>query len=750
MRKLGWVLSVLIIASCGFPRPPHIGPDDAGPDDAGSQDAEPGGVSCQLAAIEPSIANANDTITIEGTFVDAVTVNFPGGVSAAATVLGRHRATVGVPVSATQGDLTVTACGSTLGPVPFRRASFALGLGGFAANVEQTASARQAPRFVTARDSHTSVVVGAHLYVLGGSSRDGVLASVEQATINADGSLSQFTTMAGGNLVTARRAHTTMVIGRQLYVIGGFGDAALSSIEHATIGSDGSLGPFVTVSGITLITPRQDHTSVVVGGYLYVIGGLGTGPLKSIERASISADGSLGPFAAVPDTALATPRYGHTAAVSGNYLYVLGGTSGAGSMRDVERATISTDGSLGSFATVSSAFLTTPRTGHTTEVIGRYLYAFFGGVGGSLSVNSVERAPLDADGSLGTFSTVPDATTTLASHGHTTTIVGNYLYALGGSNDFDFLDHGEQASLNISGSLGPFATMSGVKLVTSRAFYAGAVIGNHVFVFGGSGDTRVEQASVNPDGTLGSFATLTDVALTTKRSGLATAIVGSYLYILSGDTAGSVERSTIAVDGSLGPFAVVAGLALVTQRDHTATVIGDKLYVLGGSGANGFLPDVEESTIGPDGSLGAFASLPFIKLATARSEHTSAVVGTYLYVVGGMSAAATELSTLERADIHNGITSFETVPDVSIAATRGLTAAVVGSSLYTVGGSPSVVQRATINTNDTLGAFRTPADGGLVIPRFAPATVAIGNYVYVIGGVFGRAAVTSVDAAQLK
>ena len=170
-----------MVASCGFPRPADVGPDDA--------DGANPSTNCQLIAIEPSLANTGDTVTIEGTFVDSATVNFPGGTSSPATVLGRHRATVTVPASATAGDLTVTACGLTIGPLPFRRASFPTGLGMFQANFDQASGAQQVPRLVTARDSHTATVIGGYLYILGGVGGDGSLNSIEQARINADGTL---------------------------------------------------------------------------------------------------------------------------------------------------------------------------------------------------------------------------------------------------------------------------------------------------------------------------------------------------------------------------------------------------------------------------------------------------------------------------------------------------------------------------------------------------------------------------------
>ena len=82
------IVAFALLAACGFPQPANNSTDAGG-------DAPPGppGPTCQLVAIEPSLANTGDTITLEGTFGDSATVNFPGGASASATILGPHRAT---------------------------------------------------------------------------------------------------------------------------------------------------------------------------------------------------------------------------------------------------------------------------------------------------------------------------------------------------------------------------------------------------------------------------------------------------------------------------------------------------------------------------------------------------------------------------------------------------------------------------------------------------------------------------------
>lgn len=240
MLKLGWI--VMVCVSCGFPRPPFIEPDadgsgtDAGGpwgDADGSDDGSPGTTDCQLAAVEPQIARTDEKLAIEGTLLGSVTVNFPGGISVAASVLGPHRATVTVPAAATAGDLTVNTCDTTLGPIPFRRVSFATGVGNFESTLEQSTGARQTPRLVTARAGHTAALIGRSVYVVGGIGGAGALGTVEQAGVNADGALGSFANSTAA-LVTARHGHSSVVIGTYLYVVGGTGDAALSSVERAT------------------------------------------------------------------------------------------------------------------------------------------------------------------------------------------------------------------------------------------------------------------------------------------------------------------------------------------------------------------------------------------------------------------------------------------------------------------------------------------------------------------------------------
>jgi N-acetylneuraminic acid mutarotase len=728
------LFGVLVTPACGFPRPADVGPDEA-----------PGGTTCQLTAIGPSIANADDTIMMEGTFVEPVTVNFPGGTSVPATVLGPHRATTTVPAFATEGDLTVTACALTVGPLPFRRASFPTGLGVFEASVEQTGGAYWNARLVAARHNHSSVVIGRYVYVLGGVGDSGSLNTVERASSNADGSLGPFAAVPGVNLVTARQAHTIAVIGNHLYVIGGIGNGTpLNSVEGAIIAPDGTLGPFATVSEVTLATAREGHTSAVVGNYLYVLGGAGSNALNSVERAIINSDDSLGPFATVLGATLMTARRSHATVVVGNYLYVLGGARSSGlPLQDVERATIDPDGSLGPFASISGAALMTARSGHTTTALGNYLYVV-GGDGVNSPLSSVERAPLAVDGSIGSFTVVPGVTLTTARHGHSIAAIGNYLYILGGIGSDSSLSSVERATLNASGAAGTFTTI-GVALTSARSGFTTTVIGRYLYALGGTLDDSIEQATISADGSLGPFGPA-PVIMTASRTAHTTAVIGNYFYLIGGvrglsTATDSIERSTINPDGSLGPFSIAPGITLVTARySHTSAVAGNYFYVLGGAstdalGQTQFRRDVERAPINTDGSLGSFEIMSGM-LTIERVSHSTVVIGHYLYVIGGIDFGPGH--DIERAIINadGSLGPFAIVSGATLMTRNSYMSTVVGNYLYVLGGMGSDpgqdVERATINADGSLGPFAIAS--GLTTGRRGATSVTVENYLYLPGG----------------
>ncbi len=149
----------------------------------------------------------------------------------------------------------------------------------------------------TARYGHSAVTNGHYIYVIGGHTGYEVLSSVERAIIDTDGSLGSWEYMIPMN--TARYYPAVVVAGDYVYAIGGVApDGVLASVERAMINADGSLSSWQTTSALTMA--RYGHAAVVVGNYIYAIAGSGEySTLTSVERAVINVDGSLSPWEAV-------------------------------------------------------------------------------------------------------------------------------------------------------------------------------------------------------------------------------------------------------------------------------------------------------------------------------------------------------------------------------------------------------------------------------------------------------------------
>ena len=337
------------------------------------------------------------------------------------------------------------------------------------------------------------------------------------------------------------------------------------------IGGDGALGPF-TAAGTALASPRSGHASAVIGNALYVMGGLtGAGISRVIERAPIGANGSLGPFAPVSATALSADRSGHAIAVVRDTLYLIGGLGAVGPLASAEHASLNVDSALAPFAT-SDIALVLPRIHDTAIAIRDAVYV----IGRSGDTNSIERASLLPDGSLTAFATVAGNALVTRRSSHAIARIAHYLYVIGGSAP-DTIANIERATINTDGSLGQFTAVS-VSLNQPRFGPTCVVIGNFLFAIGGIGLdhsrlTSVERAVINSDGTLGSFDIVPGVTLTTGRN---------YFTTLGVKT--QIGRTLLPEDDTppgASPVAVISHGFWTRQFAADPNIIGQKMQING-------------------------------------------------------------------------------------------------------------------------------------------------------------------------
>jgi len=492
------------------------------------------------------------------------------------------------------------------------------------------------------------------------------------------------------SLAQLRSGATATVVGRWLYVIGGAdAGAARNTVERAAMYPDGTLGRFAIVPAVTLTTARSRHQAVTIGGFLYVIGGSDGTSSIASIERAPITDGTLGPFETVADVVLTTARAEMTSAVIGNWLYVVGGTDGSQPLDTIERAYFASDGSVGTFELVADVTLKTARKGHTSLVTLDGLYVFAGS--GGQPLDTIEKLPISPDGDLGA-AMVPSAANTLVARDRAVGVELEDQFCLFGGAGLT----AECATIASDGNLGPFISpSSNTMLRTPRVGPVAAVVANNLFLIGGDGATSIERTSLMR-GVIGAFTTATSQTTTMPSGGMTATVVGDNVYVLGAD---DHERARVALDGALGTFGPAPRLVMGTGM-HSTAVIGDYLYVLGGFtyGPTQALTRVERAVIKPDGSLDPFAAVTGVTLAKRRYGHTSVVVGNNLYVIGGVSISGTGINemskfegTIERATINadGSISTFAPVPGVTFTPRSNAATVVIKDSIYIIGGKSS-------------------------------------------------------------
>jgi len=306
-----------------------------------------------------------------------------------------------------------------------------------------------------ARAGAAVVKSGHHLYVIGGVDGRRFLRSVEVTTINADGSLAPWQLTSG--LQEERGFFSAVEAGGYLYVAGGGngdnGKHLLQSVERAAISADGSLGPWQTLDS-ALVLPRRCVKLLLQDKRLYALGGFGGTLLDSVESAVIRADGTLGPWRLEPKT-MTTPRYVNAAKQVGDLAIVIGGHREIGGvgLKAVEVARLGADGVDGEWQTTSA--MQYGRYALSAASDGQHVWAI-GGLDGAIYTDKIEKTTIKQDGQLpqrlGNWS---DSTPLSSPRANTSVVVDNgRLYIIGGTNRDGYYNSVESAQINENGDPG--------------------------------------------------------------------------------------------------------------------------------------------------------------------------------------------------------------------------------------------------------------------------------------------------------
>lgn len=267
------------------------------------------------------------------------------------------------------------------------------------------------------------------------------------------------------------------------------------------------------------------------------------------------------------------------------------------------------------------------------------------------------------------------------------------------------------------------------------------------------------RAPIAADGSLGAWENVLTFDQTFAFH--AQAQTADRVYLMGGtslDAEGpfAIADVTILELNEVGAVRARPGRSLNVARVHgTAEVIGNTLYLVGGTSEGGFIQNTTlVSQLDANGTNGPWTEGP--ALPNARTHHAAVVHDGRIYLFGGFTHGDMPVSEVWRSvhDSSGVLTSWETVGMMDEAPWTA-SAFVYNDSVYIVGGGyglqlPNVafldrVRRAPFLLDGHVGAFEDVANPLPLGRSHTHQTPTFGNHIYSVGGRHDVAAPTSIN-----
>lgn len=331
-------------------------------------------------------------------------------------------------------------------------------------------------------------------------------------------------------------------------------------------------------TGTSLPGTLIDSQVIVTDSMVHILGGYYNGSFSNgVRTAPINTDGTLGTWAAGTNLPGTSGR--SQAVVTKNRVYLLGGNYNSQYSTAVLTAPINTDGTLGTWATDTS--LPGGNRSWAQAVVTKDRVYLIGGYTGTIYLDTVLTAPINQDGTIGTWATTTSLPGTLA---YSQAIVtDSRVYLLGGNYNGSYSSVVLTAPINEDGTLGTWAT--GTNLPGTLGSSQAIVTNDAVYLLGGyyqgSYKSTVLTAPINTNGTLGTWTTGTSLPGTMGKS--QAIVTSSKIYMLGGYYNGA-NASTVLVADFAG------GLNDYLDKTYTIETGNAQIASSGGVVAGGEVP----------------------------------------------------------------------------------------------------------------------------------------------------------------
>lgn len=593
--------------------------------------------------------------------------------------------------------------------------------------------------FTTARSSFGGVMTGvwgAYIYIAGGCSAlssgncSTIASDVQLASINADGSLSEWNTVL--NLENARIGYSFVAWQNGLYRFGGCTSQntstgacnnAISDVEYGVVNPDGEASTVATSSASgaapcsggspyncnlpSASVGNMLNASVVVNGYLYIMGGCTNNACTTystgITYQAIGSDGSLQRPASctgsytdsycVSSTALPSARAAPGVATFNGRIYLIGGFP---TITNISYVSVNNDGSIGAWS--NTDFTDIAVNGIDDDVSYTFAYA-----------RANPSAASSIPGNLFIFGGCTGDTSGIGCSSYSDSVY-----------KCDLSTTGVPSNCTVTGQtqIGTVAGASGSGL----GAHAGTVYANYIYLMGGLAPGVTDLTTV---------------------------------YIAKFDNSNNVVES----DGAgTTAWTRASNDILVGRRRGAGFGYNGYLYVTGGYDGTSALADIEFAKI--DVSTGQVGGWDASSVSINRRWGlTVPVSNSYAYVIGGCtdgaapSSCSTRTNTIQTFQIYNNdsgtIKSVSSLSDDTFGAGTdrvGTSAAIYNGYLYVAGGCTTIncsavsnnVQRAAISAADgSVGSWSGTTDATMPLARGFGQLEVAGGTLYYMGGVDG-------------
>jgi hypothetical protein len=417
-----------------------------------------------------------------------------------------------------------------------------------------------------------------------------------------------------------------MVANGMLYTAGGYnGTTYYADTQFASINSDGTIASWA--SGTSFANASWGMSAVAYDGVLYVAGGVnGSTYYNSVYYAPVN-NGGAGSTATwtTNGTNLTGAHasgwaYGKSFAANG-FLYIVGGAESGTEFASVYYAPIASNGSVGSWTATSS--MLSIRAGLGLGVYNGYVYAVGGSVGAT-RLNSVEYAVINANGTLGTWTS--GGTFTNIRHFPGAVAYDGYLYVSGGRDGSTYYSDVQYASLDATtGAVGTFASTS--SFTTARTYHQMVASSGYMYLMGGFDGTTpfgdVQYAVINSNGTLGTWAATQNMHV--PRYLFEASVHNGFVYVWGGvNLATSLADASYAQIGTNGMLSnwQQAGVFTTKRNSLAGTIYNGTMYMLGGYSGS-FFSDVQYAPLNVQSRVSHYSKL--IDLGTTASYDISSI-----------------------------------------------------------------------------------------------------------------------------